>query len=172
MASPDHRTVADNQRAGDVNTEAIDGPSALQGAHVVRPLTVAKYPPTDTTDPVTEGVKIAGDGAYGRLHLHSAYAHVALALSQLLQSGGQVIELGEVVLYEARYESARDGGRIVDLADLPSVFRVRRVTAVVAKVFNHSGVQHGRYFFCHLGARKWSAQNLGRDWSFLLLRPF
>ena len=43
------RAVADNQCATDVNTEAIDDQSALQGAHVVRPLTVAKYPPTDTT---------------------------------------------------------------------------------------------------------------------------
>ena len=43
------RTVAENRRATDVNTETIDGQSALQGAHVVRPLTVAKYPPTDTT---------------------------------------------------------------------------------------------------------------------------
>ena len=33
----------------DVNTEATDGHSALQGAHVVRPLTVAEYPPLDTT---------------------------------------------------------------------------------------------------------------------------
>ena len=49
LAGLDHRTVADNRRATDVNTEAIDCQSALQGAHVVRPLTVAKYPPTDTT---------------------------------------------------------------------------------------------------------------------------
>ena len=34
----------------DVNTEATDGHSALQGAHVVRPLTVSEYLPTDTTD--------------------------------------------------------------------------------------------------------------------------
>ena len=53
LASPDHRTVADKRRATDVNTEAIDGQSALQGAHVVRSLTVAKYPPTDTTQGVT-----------------------------------------------------------------------------------------------------------------------
>ena len=55
---------------------------------------------------MTEGVEVTGDGAYGRLHLHSAYAHVALALSQLFQSGGKVVELGEVVRLEARYYSA------------------------------------------------------------------
>ena len=44
------RTVADNRRATDVNIEATDGRSALQGAHVVRPLTVSEYPPTDTTE--------------------------------------------------------------------------------------------------------------------------
>ena len=49
LAGPDHRTVADNRRANNVNTEAIDGQSALQGAHVARPLTVAEYPATDTT---------------------------------------------------------------------------------------------------------------------------
>ena len=43
------RTVADNRCATDVNIKATDGHSALQGAHVVRPLTVAKYPPLDTT---------------------------------------------------------------------------------------------------------------------------
>ena len=42
-------TVVDNRRATDVNIEATDGHSALQGAHVVRPLTVSEYPPTDTT---------------------------------------------------------------------------------------------------------------------------
>ena len=46
---------------------------------------------------------VTGDGAYGRIHLHSAYAHVALALSKLFQSGGQVVKLGEVVRLEARY---------------------------------------------------------------------
>ena len=49
LATRQGRTVADNRRATDVNTEAIDDHSALQDAHVVRPLTVAKYPPTDTT---------------------------------------------------------------------------------------------------------------------------
>ena len=49
LATRQGRTVADNRRANDVNTEAIDDHSALQGAHVVRPLPVAKYPPTDTT---------------------------------------------------------------------------------------------------------------------------
>ena len=53
-------------------------------------------------DPVTEGVKITGDGAYCRLHLHSAHAHVALALSQLLQSGRQMVEPGEVIRLQAR----------------------------------------------------------------------
>ena len=43
------RTVADNRCASDVNIEATDGHSALQGAHVVRPLTVANYLPLDTT---------------------------------------------------------------------------------------------------------------------------
>ena len=33
-----------------VNTEATDGYSALQGAHVVRPLNVSEYPPTDTSN--------------------------------------------------------------------------------------------------------------------------
>ena len=33
----------------DVNIKAADGHSALQGAQVVRPLTVAEYPPLDTT---------------------------------------------------------------------------------------------------------------------------
>ena len=51
---------------------------------------------------MTEVVKVTADRAYGRLHLHSAYAQVALALSQLFQSGSQVVELGEVVRLEAR----------------------------------------------------------------------
>ena len=33
----------------DVNIKATDGHSALQGAQVVRPLTVSEYPPLDTT---------------------------------------------------------------------------------------------------------------------------
>ena len=53
---------------------------------------------------MTEGVEVSGDGAYGRIHLHSAYAHVALALSQLFQSGGKAVEPGEVVRLEARYQ--------------------------------------------------------------------
>ena len=43
------RTVADNRCATDVNIKATDGHFTLQDAHVVRPLTVAKYPPLDTT---------------------------------------------------------------------------------------------------------------------------
>ena len=54
---------------------------------------------------MTEGVKVTGDEAYGRFHIHSAYAHVALALSQLFQSGDQLFELGELVRLESRYES-------------------------------------------------------------------
>ena len=45
LATRQGRTVPDNRRATDVNNEAIHDNSALQGAHVVRPLTVAKYPP-------------------------------------------------------------------------------------------------------------------------------
>ena len=78
---------------------------------------------------MTEGVEVTDDGAYGRLHLHSAYAHVALALSKLFQSCGKVVEPGEVVRIEARYSSARVGARIGDFSDFQSVFRVRRVTA-------------------------------------------
>ena len=116
---------------------------------------------------MTEGVKVTGDVAYGRLHLHSAYAHVALALSQLFQSGGKVVESGEVVRLEARYQSARVGARIGDLTDIPSVFRVLRVKAVVAKVFNRACLRQRRYFFCGRGAGWWSARTAtGRSFFF------
>ena len=50
LANPEHRTVADNWHATDVKTMATVGHSPLQGAHVMRPLTVAhKYPAKDTT---------------------------------------------------------------------------------------------------------------------------
>ena len=42
-------TVEVNRCAIHVNTFATDGHPALQGAHVVRPLTVAEYPSSDTT---------------------------------------------------------------------------------------------------------------------------
>ena len=42
-------TVEVNRLAIHVNTFAIDGHPALEGAHVVRPLSVAEYPPSDTT---------------------------------------------------------------------------------------------------------------------------
>ena len=54
-----------------------------------------------------------------------------------------MVEPGEVVRLKARYQSARVGARIGDLADFPSVFGVQRVTAVVAKVFNRACVNTG-----------------------------
>ena len=64
------RTVADNRCAADVDIKATDGHSTLQGAHVVRPLTVAKYPPLDTTFSMVVDILTSLDSTFrGKIRL-------------------------------------------------------------------------------------------------------
>ena len=75
------RTVADNRRATDVHIEATDDHSALQGAHVVRPLTVSEYPPTDTT--ATFNNLRSNAPLFGSLYVRDAVFYCKATISQL-----------------------------------------------------------------------------------------